>query len=68
MKKLNKKILYMLVVCFVFVIIVFFAALNNYSSTPINHDDHKDAVVHVYILKDSNFLEASKILKTIYLT
>ena len=63
MTKLNKKILYILVVCIVFAIIGFSAALNNYSSTPINHNDLKDAVVHVYILKDSNFLEASKILK-----
>ena len=31
--------------------------------TPINHDDHRDAVVHIYILKDSSLLEATKMLK-----
>jgi cell division protein YceG involved in septum cleavage len=63
MKKLIKKIIYILIVCVVFAIIVFSAALNNYSSTPMNLDDHRDAVVHVYILKDSSFLEATKMLK-----
>jgi len=63
MKKLNKKIIYILMVCVVFAMIVFFAALNNYASQPINLDDHKDALVHVYILKDSSFLEATRILK-----
>jgi cell division protein YceG involved in septum cleavage len=63
MKKLNKKILYILVVCVVFAIIVFSTALNNYSSEPMNLDDHRDAVVHVYILKDSSFLEATRMLK-----
>jgi cell division protein YceG involved in septum cleavage len=63
MKKLNKKIIYILIVCVAFAIIVFSAALNNYSSTPINNNDHKDAMVHVYILKDSSFLEATKMLK-----
>ncbi|MGA9112105.1 MAG: hypothetical protein WB290_17615 [Smithella sp.] len=63
MKNLNKKIIYILIVCVAFAIIGFSAALNNYSSTPINNNDHKDAVVHVYILKDYNFLEATKMLK-----
>jgi cell division protein YceG involved in septum cleavage len=63
MKKLNKKIIYILIVCVAFAIIVFSEALNNYSSTPINNNDHKDAMVHVYILKDSSFLEATKMLK-----
>jgi cell division protein YceG involved in septum cleavage len=62
MKKLNRKIFYILVVCVVFAIIGFSAALNNYSSELMNRDDHKDAVVHVYILKDSSFLEATKML------
>ena len=63
MKKLSKKIIYILIVCVAFAIIGFSAVLNNYSSTPINNNDHKDAVVHVYILKDSSFLEATKMLK-----
>jgi cell division protein YceG involved in septum cleavage len=63
MKKLNKKILYIFVVCIAFAIIRFSTTLINYSSTPINNNDLKNAVVHVYILKDSSFLEAAKILK-----
>ncbi|MFZ1036883.1 MAG: hypothetical protein WAU61_12025 [Smithella sp.] len=63
MKKLNKKIIYILVVCVAFAIIGFSAVLNNYSSEPMNHDDHRDAVVHIYILKDSSLLEATKMLK-----
>ena len=55
--------LYILIVCVAFAIIGFSAALINYSSTPINNNDHKDTVVHVYILKDSSFLEATKIFK-----
>ena len=54
--------LYILIVCVAFAIIGFSAALINYSSTPINNNDHKDTVVHVYILKDSSFLEATKML------
>ena len=63
MKKLSKKIIYMLIVCVAFALIGFSSALNNYSSTPINNNDHKDAVVHIYILKDSSFLEATRMLK-----
>ncbi|MGD0280149.1 MAG: hypothetical protein ABSC11_12685 [Smithella sp.] len=63
MKKLNKKILYIFVVCIAFAIIGFSIILINYSSTPVNHNDHRGAVVHVYIMKDSGFLEATKILK-----
>ena len=63
MKKLNKKILYIFVVCIAFAIIGFYTILINYSSIPINHNDHRGAVVHVYIMKDSGFLEATKMLK-----
>ncbi|MGA3282480.1 MAG: hypothetical protein ABSD50_16040 [Smithella sp.] len=63
MKKLSKKIIYILIVCVAFAIIVFSSVLNNYSSTPINNNDHRDAVVHIYILKDSSFLEATGMLK-----
>jgi cell division protein YceG involved in septum cleavage len=63
MEKLNKKIIKILMVCVVFAVIVFSAELNNYASEPLNLEDHKDAVVHVFILKDSSFLEATKLLK-----
>jgi len=63
MKKLNKKILYILVACVAFSIIVFSVVLINYSSTPINHSDHIDAFVHINILKDSIFLEVTEMLK-----
>jgi cell division protein YceG involved in septum cleavage len=63
MKKLNKKIFYILIAFIAFGIIGLSTTLINYSSTPINNNDHKDAVVHVYILKDSSFLEATKMLK-----
>jgi len=63
MKKLNKKILYILVVCFAFAIIGFSATLINYSSTPINYNDHKYEFVHVNIFKDSSFLQVTEMLK-----
>ena len=63
MKKLNKKIFYILIAFIAFGIIGLSTTLINYSSTPINNNDHKDAMVHVYILKDSSFLEATKMLK-----
>ena len=65
MKKLNKKIIYILAVCIVFAIIVFSATLNNYSSTPINYNDHKYEFVHINIFKDSSFLEVAEMLERV---
>lgn len=63
MKKLNKKIIYILAVCIVFTIIGFSATLINYSSTPINYNDHKYEFVHINIFKDSSFLEVAEMLE-----
>jgi cell division protein YceG involved in septum cleavage len=62
MKKSNKKILYILAVFIVFAIIVFSVTLINYSSTPINYNDHKYEFVHINIFKDSSFLEVAEML------
>ena len=63
MKKLNKIALYIFIAFIAFGIIKFSVVLINYSSTPVSNNNLKNAVMHVYILKDSSFSEATEILK-----